>query len=922
MFCRYSIYRSCSFIRRAFVSNQDVKETFIDELGDVNLWNQNTKFTLNKKRRWMLPGKIRESILDDSLSDENLDIQLLEKHNLNGRSIANCIGFFSTTGKMADTGTRKVKSKRKRRGYFQVSSVLNEEKKNKKEGNKKVKHGRVEDENIDVEAETDHNQLIYEVEYPSPAKSYTSHCHKYIDYRPKIRREALVGHRPPARRLRTKMSNVIQESVDCMDVECEDFADEGTTDFSHVSASEIRINLKDILKHARRTNTKNKGSRKSNYSWTNSSGRNTRYAITTHNNGDTTNTQEETYIMSKQSGLGDTIYGPVGKYPIFEPVMTILSSRETDVGMLKKNFGDRYIECQCFPRKFILDISEDVAENNKTYLDSQANDTFACLTFVHDDVDETNNVNENVFKVYVNTQLSENIDRVKITTIFDYAKRNIENVVEQSIFYVQTLPNLKSTDENPFTQNSVSSTKTALETCAEWESWTYGPDLKSLFDKFVQRHDNIETNEEQGLRDVPRNKSLHAVSMENMTPTDKVCYICYNDIGDSVPATALVSCGHWFCNSCWSEHLLTCVREGRIELICPEYDCNERVDKGTLLSLFRMDHVILYLRRCHDTEVEKQSLTKWCPSPTCGRVLKVRSVEVQAISCQCGKKICFKCLNEIHWPADCASAAAYRQKLVDNGDDNIVPVEVTQTVSVRGKHCPFCKRFVEKDGGCPYMWCLCRKAFCWGCGKGWGGRRHGDRCYNAGYSDTHDTSNVFVHSEDSTHLQLKRVAKWYKYAEWYKIAVEHRSHRHSNKYRKLFKDSVPALAFSLSHYVIRARKTHPVTFDFKVFNNIYKSEAAKARDFVNNTVDLCAELRQINEYVAVFLDNSSINRESVEFIQNIVSRMSELSSNLYNLLLNGASRDAESVFNKLKDARHHSLNCIRELVNYIRLLEA
>jgi ariadne-1 len=35
------------------------------------------------------------------------------------------------------------------------------------------------------------------------------------------------------------------------------------------------------------------------------------------------------------------------------------------------------------------------------------------------------------------------------------------------------------------------------------------------------------------------------------------------------------------------------------------------------------------------------------------------------------------------------------------------------------RKCPKCHRFIEKNGGCNHMTCLCSHEICWKCGGDW-----------------------------------------------------------------------------------------------------------------------------------------------------------------------------------------------------------
>ena len=915
-----------SCILRQFLPNEDhIDETQTDDLGELSFQNQHVPYSLKKKKRWLLPEKIRSQILDSSDTDDETNIQLAEYHKLHNLKTAKCVRFASSTCKKSKSGLRKIRSKRKERGYFDVSSVTDENKPNTNR-NRRTRANTPDFASDGDESDRETRepcQLNYKVIYPSPATSYASHFQKYIHCIPD---RWTHWDRPLARRLRTKLSRHIHESVaDMYNDESDDDPDDflyGHSD-SDMSKDRITVELHDLLKHGKRISSRMEEIHKSKPKKSN---------ISMEEAPDYPDNSHIIYIDVENNKIDDKKAEPnsdselpgsaEGKrnYTIVEPASVNLPRAEIAADMLKQRFGSKYIECECFPRKFILDISEELSEKVITQLakDSRAiGFIFACLTFVQDCVSKDDSHTTSKFLVYFNMRFNTNVDYVCLGSVFDNISTNIDKIVQKAASYVLESGDAIVHEKQQYVRKVKCPSKTMLENCAKWESDTYRPDLRLLFDKFVRTQNSTATVNDLGFEIVSKAESSCKNLLDITTPEDKFCSVCYAMLENNVPATALVSCGHWFCNCCWREHLMTCVKDGRTTLLCPEFDCDQRVDNGTLLSLLELNHVIHYLLRCHDNGVQELELAKWCPNSACGRVLKVNSLDVKTAFCNCGKRMCFECLNEVHWPANCIDAAAYRQKLLDNRDDKILPVEVVETVVVNGKNCPFCKRFVEKNGGCPYMTCICQNAFCWGCGKAWETKKHGPECYKNGYVNTHGTREFYIEPEDkSMSIRYKRLTRWYKSAQWYKIAVEHRACRQSIKFRDLL-NSVNKLASNLTRHVVKAEKRkEPVSFDFQVTDNRSTFEAAKARDFLRNTMDLYAELHQIVEHVAIFLDNSSIEIKSLLPIQNTINKMTMLASFLYDLLLNGHTMDTQYVFRKLKETRYNSTRCIKGLVKY------
>ncbi|XP_071817873.1 uncharacterized protein [Apostichopus japonicus] len=212
-----------------------------------------------------------------------------------------------------------------------------------------------------------------------------------------------------------------------------------------------------------------------------------------------------------------------------------------------------------------------------------------------------------------------------------------------------------------------------------------------------------------------------------LTPP-KMCEICFDDIVDTegtVPsATALRKCSHWFCGACWQQHVASRTQQGDANMKCPAYECDTPVDATTQLSLLPDPCLPLYARLRRSRLLSRQRNWEWCQNPLCSRMVRVKGTrpphngddQKNVIHCECGYSWCHGCKESVHWPATCQQAAEYKDyvknKGVDVGEDRITTVEV--------KHCPQCSYPVEKNGGCMHMMCcFCNHEYCWECLSSW-----------------------------------------------------------------------------------------------------------------------------------------------------------------------------------------------------------
>ena len=230
---------------------------------------------------------------------------------------------------------------------------------------------------------------------------------------------------------------------------------------------------------------------------------------------------------------------------------------------------------------------------------------------------------------------------------------------------------------------------------------------------------------------------------------EEVCQICYESVtphqADSLPGTALTRCRHVFCDTCWVGHVRTRCSTGATQVTCPAFNCDVTADPVTLLSLVHATEVGLLLQRHREQLVETSSDTKWCPNPSCGRAIKIKVHHVTDdlcydVTCVCGISVCFSCFGDPHWPAGCEQAEDYHQRLgsirvSDQADEDSSETQTSPTqiyknkpvvMKIDGRFCPGCKNFIEKNGGCPYMYCnICGIQFCWTCMEPHGDIMHG-----------------------------------------------------------------------------------------------------------------------------------------------------------------------------------------------------
>ncbi|KAH9758523.1 putative E3 ubiquitin-protein ligase ARI2 [Citrus sinensis] len=114
------------------------------------------------------------------------------------------------------------------------------------------------------------------------------------------------------------------------------------------------------------------------------------------------------------------------------------------------------------------------------------------------------------------------------------------------------------------------------------------------------------------------------------------CNICFDDV--SLEEITTMDCGHYFCNSCWTEHFIVKINEGQSRRItCMEHKCNAICDESKIRCLVRArdsDLADKFDRFMLESYIEDNKRVKWCPSvPHCGNAIRIEVDELREVEC-------------------------------------------------------------------------------------------------------------------------------------------------------------------------------------------------------------------------------------------------------------------------------------------------
>ncbi|KAI3976010.1 hypothetical protein MKX01_016693 [Papaver californicum] len=167
--------------------------------------------------------------------------------------------------------------------------------------------------------------------------------------------------------------------------------------------------------------------------------------------------------------------------------------------------------------------------------------------------------------------------------------------------------------------------------------------------------------------------------------------ICFDDYARDDMCAA--TCGHLFCNLCWTQYVSIKISDGPgcLMLRCPDPSCSVAVGQD------------LYSRYLYRSYVEdKRKISKWCPGPGCEFAIEfVMGSSSYDVVCGYGHGFCWNYVDDAHRPVDCETVHKWAMKNTDDANDQF-----------------------RKNEGCMHMTCRCRFEFCWLCLGDW--KTHGN----------------------------------------------------------------------------------------------------------------------------------------------------------------------------------------------------
>ncbi|XP_033099803.1 uncharacterized protein LOC117103367 [Anneissia japonica] len=674
-------------------------------------------YSLNKCKRWELPNLLKDNIMFDPVHETNeFEVILVERSiGIPSSKSPDCTGIHKSKG--------EIHSKQPRNKYAHVHDLINVEQNAKisnakrNSGNRK-KRSRTETEDIERDPTP---CLKYEVSYARPRKEYP-HFAPTLDHKGDFaKRIAKKGQRPNKCHLEFEEDDDDDYYSDHFDCDDGYIGDEESIFYVYdpefsmgppplLSLSD-HLDFSDTQTRSPKKSKLHKKKLKKNTTCDEAkiSGKDHKITIPSPDVPTTSINNQPAATMALSPDI----------LPTLPPTTSILITKSSIIPeCLETIFKSDYTEGASLPRRFLIDVTSHVQDTllergmskAATQLRKMGRRFLVIFTKIQKGMSESF---VNYARTEKNGELLEEVDDFRVC-LFGLEDQFISN-------YEYELKNALSNSNTFSATDVITAIKTILDQLPVDYFYT---DVKTSKGALCHLAYNALQQHLQQVSEVMTPHALHQMTTTNETIKilnaqilqQSSCGICFEDLlpsSDGYSGTALGSCQHWFCNDCWKHHIHTRVGRGDCSILCPEYQCDSKVDTPTLMSLTSSSQFQNHMTHKQNRIVDNDPSLHWCPEPGCGHVGKVCQCSDGEgfVPCDCGKAWCVGCKEDVHWPALCEQAEEYLKTLRKREEDK----RSHKIMSVRVKKCPHCNRRMEKNGGCPNMVCFCGKIFCWIC---------------------------------------------------------------------------------------------------------------------------------------------------------------------------------------------------------------
>ena len=382
-----------------------------------------------------------------------------------------------------------------------------------------------------------------------------------------------------------------------------------------------------------------------------------------------------------------------------------------------------------------------------------------------------------------------------------------------------------------------------------------------------------------------RSKSIEVIREANseMVKSDQIdnetrmeCVLCFEVKNVNNECTLLSKCGHCVCNDCmiyYADSRLANALANAGRLPCPS--CSNELEISLLINFASNANLLdVYLKLTVEKVWFVLNNYQWCQA-NCSNVLKIdmESSPYGTVSCTCGYKACLKCNNPPHFPLSCKNSTNYYKDLskldptlisnLDNSEENFY--------SSKGKRCPSCKTYMEKNFGCNQMYCTrCNTYFCWNCLNTW--EEHLKLNNGAhGCKEKEDANFVLVDFIGRSKRNQKKPKK-----KEYEDSLYHRNMRTSisaKTYSKIIQNLIDTIDFQETYENDSSlSKTENMVEQLKLFNK----KRAEIKLFLEDMVSFVNELHFVCEHGLVTIRDKQLNSETRNSISLIIRQLEVL----------------------------------------------